>query len=224
MGFYLPPLKWNAPKGSSFSLICDALERAIKANPALAAKHKWPSDRRAIEDWVDLYNATVCARMGWSEYIQADTGGITIPKSSAPHQQQTLQSLRNAVAEAKELVSGAKTLDEYLESNEPPVSPELSTHRAIICSKCPLNSPEDLTKWFTVPAAEYIRRKIGKAQSRNMTTPRDDELNLCTACHCPLKLKVHIPIEWIGKRLGNDKLAKMRKGKDCWIIAEMERK
>lgn len=102
------------------------------------------------------------------------------------------------------------------------VPAETSASRAEVCAKCPLNSPEDLTKWFTVPAAELIKRRIERAQSRRLTTPKDDLLHLCTACHCPLKLKCHVPIQWIAKRLTDEQKERLKGGKDCWIISEIE--
>ena len=219
-GFYLPEIKWSAPKNfPSFTVVCDRLQEVILANPFLAQKHQWPTARADIESWVELYNATVCARMGWTEYIASEQGA-SIPKPTPPHQQETLLNLAAAAARSKELVAGAKSLSEWQSSGDPAVSPELSTHRAILCSACPLNEQGDLTRWFTVPAAELIKRQVEKAQARKLTTPRDDQLNICTACHCPLKLKCHVPISWITKRLTPEQREKLKGGKDCWILAE----
>lgn len=216
-GFYLPELKWHAPHNfPSFDRVVQALTQVINANPFLAHKHKWPTHPQGIEEWVDLYNATVCAKMGWDAYIVSDQG-TTLPKTSPRHQQATLQSLRNAAASAKELVAGAKTLTEWIDSGEPAVSAELSTHRAIICATCPKNEEGDWTKWFTIPASELIKRQVQKAQDRKLTTPRDDQLHLCTACHCPLALKVHVPIEWITKRMSPETRAKL--DPRCWILS-----
>lgn len=217
--FYLPELKWSAPGNfPSFTRVCDALQQVVNANPYLAQKHQWPTDRAGIENWVDLYNATVCARMGWEDYIVAEGGGGSVPKTSPQHQSETLRSLASAAARAKELVAGAKTLLEWEESGEAPVAPELATHRAIVCSGCPKNEVGDWTKWFTVPAAEIIKRRIEKAQARNLVTPRDDALHFCSACNCPLKLKVHVPIAWITKRLSPETRAKL--DPRCWIHNE----
>jgi hypothetical protein len=222
MHFYLPAAKWKSPPGASFQRICDELEVVIRAHPALAAKHKWPTDRVGIENWVDAYNATICARMGWDTYIMDETGGggSSTPKASPPHQQETLRSLKDAAARAKELVAGAKHLAEWMGSKEGPVDKELALRRAQICSACPLNLEGDWTKWFTVPAAELIRRQVEQATGLGLTTPADERLHLCEACHCPLRLKVHVPIAHIAKALTPDMRAKLTNGKDCWILAE----
>lgn len=223
--FYLPPLKWKSVdhvgRFPSFAVLCNAVERVVRANRALAAKHQWPADRGGIENWVDAYNAAVCARMGWDGYIMSDQGA-SVPKALSPHRSQLLASLKNAAAASRELVRGAKTLVEWEESGEPPVPVEKATQRAIVCAACPLNGTGDFTQWFTVPAAELIRRRIAKAHDRGLTTPRDDALNLCLACHCPLKLKVHVPLPWIRKVLSLEQMEKLKHGKDCWILAEMQ--
>lgn len=222
MSFYLPEVKWKAPGNfPSFDTIANALLRVIQANPALAKKHGWPTHIAAVENWVDLYNATVCAHMGWTDYIFTEGAeAVSIPKSSPPHQTLSLSGLAAAGAKAMELVRGAKTLSEWVESNEAPVTSDLSTHRAIICSQCPKNAKGDWTQWFASPAAELIKRLVEKAQSRKLTTPRDDQLQCCTICYCPLTLKVHVGIEWIKKRMKPDEAAKLKAVPNCWIASE----
>jgi len=220
--FYLPELKWSAPKNyPSFRVVCDSLQAVVKANPFLASKHQWPTDRESIENWVDSFNATVCSRMGWSDYITPSGGGASsLPKSPSP--EQTLPSLTAAAARAKELLSGAKTLLEWDDSGEPPVSLPLAEKRAEVCAPCPLNQAGDWTRWFTTPAAELIKRRVAKAHQRGLTTPLDEQLHLCTACHCPLQVKVHIPLPWITKRLSPEQFQRLRQAPGCWIIREME--
>jgi hypothetical protein len=223
MQFYLPEVKWQAPQGSSFDTIVRGLQRVILANPFLAQKHKWPTETRAIEDWVDLYNATICAKMGWNHYILDESGPVSVPKAQAPQHLANLQSLRDVAGAVKEIISGAQSLGEWIDSGEPPVERAAAELRALICVACPQNSPGDFTKWFTIPAAELIRRHIQKAQDRNLATLSDDRLNLCLACHCPLKLKVHVPLPWIAKRLTDSQKARLAEGKSCWILSELSK-
>src|ERR1035437_1925879 len=217
--FYLPELKWSAPGNfPSFTVVCSALNQVIRANAYLATKHHWPVDEHGIESWVDLYNATVCSRMGWADYVLEDVGG-TLPKSSPPPH--NLASLSAAAARAKELVAGARTLVEWIDSGAPPVDRDLAQSRALICSTCPKNEKGDWTHWFTTPAAELIRRQVQKAADRSISTVYDEKLHLCVACHCPLKLKVHVPIDWIAKRLSPDQIAKLKEAPNCWILSEI---
>lgn len=218
--FYLPEVKWRAPSNASFERIVRELMSVVAANPAQAQRGKWPSSYEEVADWVDRYNAEICYRMGWSDYI-IDSSAESLPKLSPQHQQESLLSLSAAAARAKELVAGAKTITEWIDSGEPPVPSQQSLQRAIVCAACPLNEKGDLTKWFVVPAAELIKRQVQRMHERKLTTPRDDELNICTACHCPLKLKVHIPIGWVTKKLTDEQKEKLKSGRDCWILAEM---
>lgn len=221
MTFYLPALKWTPKpaKGASFNQICDQLEAVIKANPAMAAQNKWPKTKPEIENWVDFYNATLCEKMGWEGYtLGEEAAGLSLPKVLSPSQRESLKNLTAAAERAKELIAGARSLIEWDDSGEEAVPAETSASRAEVCAKCPLNSSEDLTKWFTVPAAELIKRRIERAQSRRLTTPKDDLLHLCTACHCPLKLKVHVPIAWVRKRLTDEQKARL--DTSCWILHE----
>lgn len=216
--FYLPEVKWRSPRMASFDRIVTELTAVIQANPFLAQKHKWPTDREGIANWVDLYNATVCARMGWDNFIMSGEGADALPKSSASLQ--SLKSLSAAAAKAKELISGAKSLMEWDDSGEDAVSRDLSTARAAVCVECPKNDKGDWTQWFTVPAAELIKRRIAKAQARNLSTIHDEKLQLCSACACPLRLKVHVPMKWIALRLTDTQKARLAEAPRCWVIQE----
>jgi hypothetical protein len=217
--FFLPQLKWSAPKNfPSFTVLCDSLSAVVAANPFLAGKHHWPTERRALEDWVDLYNATLCQRMGWDDYITKGDEGVSVPKSMPPHQSQMLQSLRSAAGAAKALVAGAKTLIAWLDSGDPPVDRDVATARAVVCVACPHNNQGDLTSWFTIPASELIRRQIAKLQERAISTIHDEKLHLCDVCLCPLKLKVHTPKPYILSHLDPEVLAKLKAVPGCWVV------
>lgn len=219
--FYIPELKWNGPGNfPSFNRLCDAVESVIKANPYVAQQHKWPTDRAGIENWVENYNASLCVAMGWDDFVAQDSG-FAVPKWSPPRQQETLQSFAAAAAKAKELVAGARSLTEWEDSGDPPVPRDQATARALICTQCPKNEAGDWTRWFTVPAAEMIKRKIEKAQARALSTIHDEQLKLCSACYCPLQVKVHVPLPWITKRLTPEVMTRLREGKQCWVLAEI---
>ena len=216
--FYIAPLKWQAPRMASFDQIVNGAISALKANPTVARQLGWDLSYNAMADRCDEFNAAICQSMGWSDYI-SEPAGVSLPKSQPRDQQTILQNLRSAVAASKELVAGAKTLIEFLDSGEPPVDKDVAESRAAVCAACPKNEPGDFTKWFTSPAAELIRRQIERAQSRSLTTSMDAKLNLCTACHCPLRLKVHIPLPWIVKRLSPEQMARLKEAPACWILA-----
>jgi hypothetical protein len=216
--FFVPELNWRPRQYSSFDGIVDALYHLILGNPSLQSKY--PTDRTLVADMVDEYNANICAQMGWSQYISRPGQDTPIPKGSPQRQQALLQNLRSAAAKAKELVAGAKALGEWVDSGEPAVPGEQSAKRAAICADCPQNEQGDFTKWFTVPAAELIRKKLEVLQTRKLSTPSDERINICMACSCPLKLKVHTPIAFVTKALSADQRERLKQGKNCWILAE----
>jgi hypothetical protein len=49
-----------------------------------------------------------------------------------------------------------------------------------------------------------------------LKTDLDHALNICQACLCPLKLKVHVPLDLIRKHLSPQ--AKSALDTHCWIL------
>lgn len=221
--FFQPEINFRANRNASFNAIVNALIQARAANPVMLRKNNWSLDYNAVAEEVDAYNAALCQSHGWDEFIVLPQIP-TIPKALPPDQPRVVASLKAAAVAARSLVAGARTLLEWIDSNDPAVPAEQSEHRAIVCSTCPKNEAGDFTQWFTRPAAELIKNQIERAQARKLSTPRDGQLNLCTACHCPLKLKVHVPIDWIVKRLAPEQMAQLKQAPACWIPLEAERR
>lgn len=78
-----------------------------------------------------------------------------------------------------------------------------------------MNGEGGLEAYFTVPASNAIRAQLERKHAMKLETPSDEHLGVCTACDCPLKLKVWMPLDRI--------LAKMPKAAydalhvNCWI-------
>lgn len=220
--FILPPLNWSAGSFVSFNQIANQVEALIKSNPSIAVQQGWPTNRTDIENWIDGYNAQLCAVNGWTNYIHEGTDSLPVPKPQTPHRQNLLQNLKSAAVKSKELMRGARTLLEWLQSGEPPVERELAISRATICVSCPHNRKDAMTEWFTVPAAEMIKKQIQEAQSRDMTTPLDEKLNVCDLCFCPLPLKVQTPAKWIKEHISPETLSKLSGVPGCWVANELK--
>lgn len=116
-------------------------------------------------------------------------------------------------------MAGADTLVDWIASGAEAVPGEKSAERALVCSSCPKNGQGDLLSYFTRPAAEAIRRTVQRKLEMQLTTPSDDTLGICTVCDCPLKLKVHLPIENIGKKLAAVTRSELPEW--CWIRKEL---
>jgi hypothetical protein len=109
-------------------------------------------------------------------------------------------------------------LVEWLASGAEAVPQEKANARAAVCAKCPMNEKGDLLRFFTKPVSEAIRHALSLRSEWKLETPDDFRLGVCTACDCPMRLKVHIPIERIREKLKPE--IKSRLHPDCWIPKE----
>lgn len=211
MTFYQPETKWSPPPYASFWTIVDAVISHRQGNPWLIQKNGWSTDREAVANEVDAFNAGICERMGWIEYFLPGGSAPSPPISLPPLN--PLQSLRNVAA-------GAETLFDWLGEGATPVSNELAASRAAVCADCPQNKAGSLSDWFTERASNAILSQLEKRKELNLSTPSDGRLNICAACDCPLKLKVHVPLVNILKRI--QPKAKARLDSRCWILKESQ--
>lgn len=201
--FSLPEANWQAPPFASFDQIVNQVVRITQSNPGLAATKGWPTTLEAITDWVDEFNAQLCAQNGWTTYI--NDGGPPAPKPVP------LSSVRNVAA-------GAKTLASWIGSGAQPVTREQAEKRAAVCVKCPLNQPGDFSNFFTRATSELLRMQVQTAQELDMTTPHDAKLGVCSGCDCPLRLKTWVSLEPILEHMLPE--AKSALHENCWIMAE----
>jgi len=217
--FYQPETRFNVRNGSSFHSIVDQVVAMRRANPALTAKHGWSVDPNVVADEVDAFNAAICERMGWTQFISQPGAGVAPSPKFKALSPQSEKQLSVAAAKTKKVWQGVKTLNDWIESNLPGVDPALALQRAETCVACALNGKGGLEEWFTKPAAAAIKLQLSKLSGRKLSTTVDDKLNVCTACLCPLKLKVHTPLEFITEHMDED--TKRALDPKCWILSEM---
>lgn len=222
--FLQPETGWQSGFYASFQSIVDALISHRRGRPDLVAKHNWATDNDSVANELEQFNIRLCLQHGWTDYLDGiDVGGGLPPKSTPPSQQEVLQ-ISVAAGKAKKIWSGVRTLNEWIESGEPPVPTELSTARAAACVGCPKNTQGDFTSWFTKPAAGAIKKQIEKLAERKLSTPHDEQLNVCEICLCPLKLKVHTPITYIQANMTESVLRDLGNVANCWIPPELKRR
>jgi hypothetical protein len=210
MKFQIPEVKWRSAPFASFDTIVNQATAIINSNPAL--QQTYPTDRESVAALVDQFNTMICQQNGWTAYITGDPSPPP-PKPMAPASQTRMASVAGAV---KRVNAGAALLLEWEKTGEPPVESAEAVRRSVICETCPQNGKGDLTSWFTVPAAELIRGRIGRLHSLKLTTPSDEKLGVCMACMCPLKLKVWAPLPLIKKHLSQE--VKNDLPAHCWIL------
>jgi len=122
------------------------------------------------------------------------------------------------VGEILKVLKGIRGPLEWLASGRAPVDAGLSAARAATCLGCRKNGSGPLTQWFTTPCSELIRETLEARHDFKMTTPYDAALGICEACYCPLKTKVHEPIEIALKHLKADERKEL--WENCWMLKE----
>jgi hypothetical protein len=210
--FFNPSTGWSAPtpKGSTFDQTVNLIIKHRLANPAATVKHRLSTDIATVGNELENYTR---ARIGLPAM------GSELPKMTPPA---TLPSMSGAVlgavAAVKKMAAGVGFLLEWEESGLPPVGEDVSEKRAGICVDCPKNEQgKSLTEIFTVPAAAMIQRKYERLEQMQLKTSHDVNLKVCQACLCPLRLKVHAPMELILKRLKPEQRAEL--DTRCWILS-----
>lgn len=206
--FYQPQTKWSAPTpiASTFDQTVVLIIKHRLANPAITIKHKLATDVVTVGNELESYQR---ARLGMGPAIS--------PKlSPPPSRPQMSGAVSQAVAVVKKIAQGAAVLMEWDESGLPPVASEVSETRATICATCPQNMKDaNLTDIFTVPLANMIKRRFERLQQLNLKTSHDAELSTCKACLCPLRLKVHTPIQ-LAQKISPEARADL--DPRCWIL------
>ncbi len=212
--FYQPQTGWKAPRFASFDTIVNALIAHRKGNAFLCQKHGWSTDRESVANEVDEFNAAVCLKMGWNDYVSLQAVGGQ--PAALPFQRPT----PSLSARLGKLAAGGLTLVEWIKSGAEAVPAPLAAERAAVCAKCPLNEKGDWTSFFTIPVSEAIREAVRQRKDWNLTTPHDPDLFVCSACYCPLPLMIHVPLDFKLKKMDQQTIDALHS--DCWIRKEKE--
>lgn len=208
--FIQPQTNWQPRKGSSFQGIVESLIAHRRANP----RFNLSTDPAAVADEVDAFNAAICERMGWNDYIISGADGGQ--PAAVPFPDPKGKSLLNQVGN---VVAGSETIVDWIKSGAEAVPEPKSTARAKICVTCPKNTTEGgLLRWFTKPAAAAIKAAVASRKGFNLSTPVDDKLGVCSACSCELHLKVHLPLERIKPHMDIAVLEAL--DERCWILLD----
>lgn len=208
--FRIPALGWQSTPWASFDSITRSAIGALQGNPSVAQRLGWDLSYDAMANRIDEFNASVCKHMGWTDYyVEGGSGGAAAP---APFPQP------NLLSRLGNLAVGGKTLVKWINSGAEAVPKDQAEKRASICSECPLNERGDWLSLFTLPAAEAIRKEIGRKREWKLETANDHLLGSCEACDCPMILKVHVPIKTILEALKPEQRQKLHP--KCWILSE----
>ncbi len=189
--------------------------REIRDNRLGNPRFNLTTDLNQIMAEADQRNALRCLSIkGAGIYVVQDAS--TVPKTMAS--QHVPAGVAGAVNKISAVAAGAKTIGAWLGKGGKPVPGILADVRAAICAVCPKNDSGGLTRFFTVPAAATIHREIERRNQMKLGTLHDDKLGICSACLCPLKLKVHTPLVDIVDHMPESVKSELDPG--CWILHE----
>lgn len=205
--FRQPQTGWVNPHplGYTFDQTVTEIIKHRKGNMAIVSKFNLPLDPGAVGNELESFTRT---RLGIPASVPKSVPLRPIGQSSGV--------VAAAIERLKKLASGGALLMEWENSGMAPEAREIAEERAAICAGCPKNDKRDLSEFFTVPASELIRKRLGRLNDMNLTTSKDPELNVCQACLCPLRLKVYTPKDLILKRIKPKELEEL--DPRCWIL------
>lgn len=182
-------------------------------NSWLIQKHNWSTDFNVVLGEMRDYNARLCLEHGWLNYITTDEE----PPAVANVQKKTL-SASAAGGSIRKISAGIGVLLDWVGSGGVPVASEAAERRASICATCPRNDGGDWKAYFTEPIAAKIKQQLEIKHDLQLKTSHDDRLTVCSACDCPLQLKVWTPLEHILEHTSEE--VKERLDPRCWILQE----
>jgi hypothetical protein len=208
----LPEIGMKAPVIGSFNEVVTAFDKIVRANPALAEKHNWPTDREGQENWIDQREAARMIAHGWLGFVDMEGEHAPPPLGGV---RRNANGLRVAVDSA---MTGLAIYRELFTVGKP-VAKEVAEARAAVCVECPMNRKGNLKDWFAAHISKGIMELYALLKDSALTTTRDKELGTCSACLCPLRAKIFIDAEMLKRHTKPDVLAAL--DHRCWILSEI---
>lgn len=202
------------PFTGSFNFVCQELYRLRTANPFLCERHGWRTDMPGIEHDVEQYNVARMVAGGYMDFVIQDGAPAVPSEYTFPPAQKKTPAV--ALGSIKHVAAGVAVLLEWLGNGAKPVDVALAESRAATCADCPKNDGGDFTRYFTEPIANKIRTQLEIRGDLQLRTPHDEQLTVCSACSCPLKLKVWVPMQHIMANQSEDTKTKL--DPRCWIL------
>lgn len=208
-----PETGWHT-QAWDFNSVVVAVVNHRRAN----SRHSLNANPEQVAEDVDVQNAARCLAMTGAEaFVAMAPVGEPQPPKSSPLRK-LVQAGAEFVGGGSKLKAGVQVLFDWLGDGATTVPATLAASRAQTCSLCPLNQNGDWTAHFTGPISERIRTTLEMRKEMKIATSFDDSLGVCKACACPLKLKVHVPMEFIKTHASE--AVKSALAPDCWMRKE----
>lgn len=214
---------FEAPANLSFNGVVDAVVKHRLGNPYVSKKHNLATDWESVAIDVENFNALrMQSNPKFSHFIIDEEIGASSFSGPFSHFPRASQ-LVGAVAAVRKTVAGVGVLLRWLGNSGRSVTKPLAERRASICAGCPKNQKGDWKTWFTEEASREILLVFGIMQDLKLSTSKDEELGVCSACLCPLKSKVHAELKHIAAELKPEVKAELnQENPRCWILSELE--
>lgn len=111
---------------------------------------------------------------------------------------------------------GRKILRDWLGADGVPVPIEQAQARANVCLNCPKN---DKGQWiWSTAASALIGMRLRLRTTMNIHLQGEDDLGVCDACGCVLRLKLHTPYRHIARHTTPEMISKYPDA--CWLKQE----
>lgn len=229
-----PPNGWIFKQGETgwetvqweFGMCRNDVIQHRRMNPAITQKHNLSLDPNVVDVEIDEQNALRCSKIPLAQGYIVNVDISTVPKSVLPQARPLSPSPAAKLAGAAvKFKGGLQLLYDWVGHGGAPVPKEQAESRASVCVSCGPpktgghNDREDLSRFFTVPVSEAIRRTLELKNHLEIKTSYDDGLFTCDMCLCPLKLKVHVPKPFLKDHTPPDELAKLPDY--CWLKKEL---
>lgn len=212
--FVQPQTRWTNPMAMvGFDASVKAIIEHRRANKAITAKHRLSTDYDTVADELEAYTK---ARLGIP--MAGPPSFFQWGRSNQAKKEEVAAATNKWLRKISRLKTGVKTLRNWLGEGGVPVAKELSDQRSSVCSVCPKNIAGDWLSMFVKPVSKILMAQIEDRNNMRLSTPNDDRIGLCDACGCPLKLKVHVPVDVIRRHMEAPEKEKLDPG--CWILSE----
>ena len=119
-----------------------------------------------------------------------------------------LEEIRNDAA-------GLASLRDWLGEGGVPVDSATADARTAVCAGCPQNVRFIWWENTKHAIAETIKRHLAVKHRLELHAENEDNVAMCRACGCCLRLKVWVPMDVIRPHTTPEQLAKMPE--PCWI-------
>jgi len=198
----------------SFSTICQKELARRKANKYLCEKHNLGLDMASVQHDVEQQNVARCRAHNWNEFVEEE-----MPMQRYVADGSKKNRFGNAAGGGiRRVAAGVGVLIDWLGNGGKPVDQAVAEHRANVCATCPKNDGGDWKSFFTGKIADKIRKQLEIKNDLSLRTAQDDKLTVCSACDCPLPLKVFTPLAHVLAHTDDE--LKKRLADCCWILAE----